>query len=190
MTVADAIQVQADTCYLDSNRRVIAERYLDHYALHNDEPMSAEAVERAISVAEANAPTTQEAARRIAEMRNGPTYCYLAFYGLDGRGLFLKVGMTSHPEKRLHDFACGNPLDCLWTFAARLPTRPQAYRVEQAILRHLADQKRRGEWLAVSCDADGAWAIAREMSELAESIFPNEAGAFSVLTYRDGREAA
>jgi hypothetical protein len=185
MSAEAAIEVHE----LDSNHKAMAERYLDQIALDYPEIDPQEIVARAIAVAQANLPTAKEAARNIAEMRKGAVYCYLAFYGLRGQCQFLKVGMTAHPEQRLYGIATGNPLDCLWVYISRLPTRGQAYRVEQSILRHLSDHKRRGEWIEVACDAEGAAGIAREMAGLAAGIYP-EAGAFSILSYRDGREAA
>lgn len=134
--------------------------------------------------------TAEVAARKIADIRKGPAYCYMAFHGLGATAQFAKVGMTRHPEQRMYDMATGNPLDCLWVFVCRASSVRAAYRIEQGLLRHLEPQKRRGEWITLgSLDADGAAALARSMSGLASTLDPESEG-FELLSYRDGRQVA
>lgn len=168
---------------IDSNRLTFAERMIDNLAMSNPEAGDDWVIATAMEAANANLPTALEAARHIAEMRNGPTYCYLAFYGRDGVGQYLKVGMTSHPEKRLYGIATGNPLDCLWVYVAQFDTRKQAYSAEQTILRDIAEHKRRGEWIEITTDAEAARAFARQLAAVI-------GGEFLPLSYRDGKEAA
>jgi hypothetical protein len=156
---------------LDSNRVPMAERLVDQFAMTYPMADAIDIVTAAIDVAERNLATAKEAAQRIVELRSGPTYCYLAFYGRNGAGQYMKVGMTSHPEQRLDSIATGNPLDCLWVYTAEFDTRGKAYGAEQAALRSLADHKRRGEWIEVTTDAEAAKAIARQLGDLVKGDF-------------------
>jgi hypothetical protein len=168
---------------LDSNRVPLAERLVDQLSMTDPNADASEILAAAISIAERNVPTAKEASQRIVGLRNGPTYCYLAFYGRDGAGQYLKIGMTSHPEQRLYELATGNPLDCLWVYAACFDTRRQAYAAEQSLLRELVEHKRRGEWIEVTTDAGSSAAFARQLGAVVN-------GDFMPLSYRDGREAA
>ena len=132
-------------------------------------------------------PTARDAARGILALRLGPTFCYLAFHGAGGAAQYLKVGVSRHPEQRLYGMATGNPLDCLWAFVCRVEHGRVARRIEARILAHLADHKRRGEWLETGqTDKAGAEALARQLSQFAKDI-DSSAGDFEPLEYRDGR---
>lgn len=169
--------------WLDTNQRVVAERLIDSWAIDYPNLLPEEIVEMAIQAARTNAGTAKDAADRIAEMRNGPNYCYLAFYGRGGAAQYMKVGYSAHPEQRLYGIATGNPLDCLWAFTAPFPTRKSAYAAEQAILREISGHKRRGEWIEIEAGDPEATALARQLGELVGSQF-------QPFAYRDGRAAA
>ncbi|GAA5075584.1 GIY-YIG nuclease family protein [Lysobacter panacisoli] len=172
---------------LDSNQRGFAERLVDRLYMHYPEGDHDRLVEAAVKGARANLATARVAAKRIAELHNGPAYCYLAFYGLGGVANFVKIGMTRHPEKRLYGMATGNPLDCLWVYVSRLPVAKSAFRVEQELHRHLDPNKRRGEWFSVGeTDAGGAAALARQLHAVAVDA-DRDASEFTLLGYRDGR---
>jgi hypothetical protein len=171
---------------LDSNQVPYAERAIDRMAMTNPTADEACVVAEAIRQAEANLATAKEAAERIAEMRDGPAYCYLAFYGLDDTANYMKVGMTRHPEQRLYHMATGNPLDCLWVFVSRLPVARAAFHVEKFLHRHLEAHRRRGEWFAVgNADWQAASALARQLYVVALEAEP-EAREFTYLGYGDG----
>jgi len=170
---------------VDSNQRATVERLIDRAMAEN--PML-EMWEAAESISQDALPeTAKEAARRIASLRTGPTFVYLAFHGVDGIAQYVKVGISRHPEQRLYGMATGNPLDCLWAFTCRVGTAEAAYGVEQRIIRHLDAHKRRGEWLEVGqSDKDAAFALARQLTQFAKDICPS-AEDFVPLEYRDGR---
>lgn len=172
---------------LDSNQRGFAERLIDRLYLHYPEGDDDRLVEAAVKGALANIASVPVAAKRIAELHNGSAYCYLAFYGLGGVASFMKVGMTRHPEQRLYNMATGNPLDCLWVFVSRLPVAKDAFKVEQALHKHLDPNKRRGEWFSVGeTDGKAAEALARQLHVIASAADLN-AGEFTLLGYTDGR---
>jgi hypothetical protein len=172
---------------LDSNQRGFAERLIDRLYLHYPEGDSDRLVEAAVKGARANLAPARVAAKRIAEMHNGPAYCYLAFYGRDGIASFVKVGMTRHPEKRLYGMATANPLDCLWVYVSKLPVAKAAYHVEHALHRHLDASKRRGEWFEVGeTDEAAAQALARQLHTVATDA-DKDASEFTLLGYTDGR---
>jgi hypothetical protein len=168
---------------LDTNQQVVFERILP--GLYDQNPYADEVNlnQHAGEVARATVPSVAEATRGIIEMRNGPTYCYLAFYGRSGESQYLKIGMTSHPESRLYGMATGNPLDCIAAYVAKFPTRSATYAAEQSLLRLLVSHKRRGEWIEVTADYDAA-------AGMAGSLGGAIGAEFAVLSYRDGREAA
>lgn len=175
---------------LDGNQRLYAERMIETLIFQNPEgdhdKIRLYAIRQALEIV----PTTREAAEQVAAMRVGPCYCYLGFYGLHGVASFLKIGMTGHPERRLYSFSTGNPLDCLWVFTTKIPSRTVARQAELAMLRSYADHKRRGEWVDVGrCEREGAEAIARELAVVVSEVTGQEAN-FSLLSYRDGRAAA
>lgn len=172
---------------LDSNQRGLAERLIDRLYMHYPEGDTDRIVEAAVRGAVCNIKTAKVAAKEIAALHNGPAYCYLAFYGLDGVASFVKVGMTRHPEKRLYGMATGNPLDCLWVFVSRLPVATAAYHVEKALHRHLEPNKRRGEWFEVGeTDRAAADGLARQLHVIALDADAN-ASEFTLLGYTDGR---
>jgi hypothetical protein len=157
---------------IDTNQRRTFDRLLARILQENPDLQITEAALLAGEEVQSLVPTAREAAQRIAEMRSGPTYCYLAFHGLGDRAAFLKVGMSAHPEQRLYGAATDNPLDRLWTFLARFPVRAKAYGAEQALLRHLRGHKRKGEWLDVeNTDATGASRMAAQLSEVIGATF-------------------
>lgn len=167
-------------CELDSNQRARAERAVDRLSFTNPEDDAGQLVEAAIAEG-LRMPTAREAANGIAELRNGPAYCYLAFHGIDGVAQFVKVGMTRHPEQRMYNMATGNPLDCLWVYVCQLQTASAAYGVEQKLLRHMASHKRRGEWLSIGA-ADEAMA-----ASIAQGLADVAGAPFTLLGYTDGR---
>lgn len=172
---------------IDSNQQATAERVMDRLTINNPFADEAWIAQEAVRQARDNLPTRKEAAEQIAQLRDGPAYCYLAFHGLDDIAQFVKVGMTRHPEQRLYGMATGNPLDCLWVFVCRAPTTRAAYHIEQTLLRHLSEHKRRGEWITLgSINAEAAAALARSMGDLAKST-EAEADGFVLLGYTDGR---
>jgi hypothetical protein len=171
---------------LDANQRKAAEMFLDRLMFTEPHETMDELVHRAIASASEYAPTAREAADRIAEMRSGPAYCYLAFYGLDDTANYMKVGMTRHPESRLYGMATGNPLDCLWVFVSRLPVARMAFHVEQHLHHHLAEHRRRGEWFSVgNTTRESADALARQLHEVA-LVAESDASEFTLLGYGDG----
>lgn len=179
-----------DLFELDDNQRLHAERIAQRLMFLDPDADATEIVTYAVKEALQNIPTTREAVKAIAAMRKGNVYCYLAFHGLNGVAEFLKIGMTNHPERRIYGMATGNPLDCLWVFAGALPSRRAAYHVEQTLLRHMSEYRRRGEWIAVdNIGAELAASMARQlgmMAKEAEAAFSE----FSLLRYTDGRAAA
>src|SRR5690348_12772036 len=134
---------------LDGNQRLYAERLIETLIFQNPDGDHDKIRQYAIRQALETMPTTQEAAQQVAAMRIGPCYCYLGFYGLRGVASYMKVGMTGHPEQRLYNIATGNPLDCLWVFTTKIPSRSVARQAELAMLRSYAGHKRRGEWIDV-----------------------------------------
>lgn len=161
---------------IDSNQQGMAERLMERIADGSPFEDMAWIAQEAVRQAESNLPTAREAAQQIAQLRDGPAYCYLAFHGLDGIAQFVKVGMTRHPERRMYEMATGNPLDCLWVYVCRAPTTALAYAMEQSLLRRMSEHKRRGEWITLgSIDTVAAAALARSC------------GDFELLGYTDGR---
>lgn len=159
-------------CYdvrcMDSNLRAMFDRVLQLLLDNNQDLELSEAKVIAGDMAAANLRTAKEVANAIASMRNGPTYCYLAFYGLGDTASFMKVGVSRHPERRMYGMATGNPLDCLWVYCLRAPASHIAFATEKNLLRHLKENKRRGEWLDVGkTDKEGANGLARQLSEVA-----------------------
>lgn len=181
---------ERDLFELDDNQRLYAERIAQRLMFLEPDADTTEIVNYVVAQAAHNVPTTQQAVDAIAAMRKGPAYCYLAFHGLDKVARFLKIGMTNHPERRMYEMATGNPLDCLWVFAGKLPSRRAAFHVEQTLLRHMSEHRRRGEWIVVdSLNVALAESLARQLGMVArdaEDAFPG----FSLLRYTDGRVAA
>lgn len=172
---------------LDSNQRRTAERILDRLTISTANPRMDELVQEAIEAAQEIAPTAKSAAEEIASLRNGPAYCYLAFFGVAGVASYLKIGMSRHPEKRLYDMGVGNPLDCLWVFAAQLPTSKCAYAVEHALHRHMEGRHQRGEWFSIGETGVGdAAALARQLEVVAQES-DHRTGSFVRLGADDGR---
>lgn len=179
-----------DLFELDDNQRLHAERTAQRLLLLEPDADATEIVNYAVQRAARDIPTTQQAVKAIAAMRKGPAYCYLAFHGMDGVAQFMKIGMTNHPERRMYGMATGNPLDCLWVFAGILPSRRAAYHVEQTLIRHMAEYRRRGEWIVVqNIDANLATSMARQLGMVAKEAEASFAE-FKLLRYTDGRAAA
>lgn len=172
---------------LDSNQQAAYDRLVGRILVRSiDSDVSGE-LQAAADLAIESTPTIREAVEGVLNLRFGPAYCYLAFYGTAGSAAYLKVGMSRHPEERLYSMSTGNPLDCLWVYVCELPSTRAAYHVEQQILRHMASHKRRGEWISLGAiDSGAAASLARSMAELAKSAEP-KAGEFRLLSYRDGR---
>lgn len=172
---------------LDANQRKHAERILDNLTFSEPYPQMDELVERAIASALENVPTARDAAEQIASMRFGPSYCYLAFFGLDETANYMKIGMSKHPEQRLYSMGTDNPLDCIWVFTSRLPCTRAAFHVEQVLHRHMADHRRKGEWFAIgNTELSGAEGLARQLFSIALGAEP-EAQEFALLGTTDGR---
>jgi len=131
---------------LDSNQTLAADRYID-VALQGSAVDGA--IEIANSVALDSCPTIKQAAQGIAELRKGITYCYLAFFGLNGRCKYVKVGMSTHPERRVYKLTTGCPLDLIAIYACPETSKKAAYRLEQSLLRNMNGISRRGEWLEI-----------------------------------------
>ena len=175
---------------LDGNQAIRAERIVRHLLTLDPSSDLEEATSYAVKQARDSVPTTKQAAMAVAEMRNGPTYCYLAFYGLDGCASFLKIGISNHPERRMYGIATGNPFDCLWVFAARFASRKIAYAVEQSLIRHFHSKKRRGEWFQIDgVDEVAARSIASDVGVFSSEV-ANGRAEFSLLGYTDGRSVA
>lgn len=156
-------------CYdVDTNQQATFDRAVERM-LDSDMTLQIDDANKiALSMVRSNIPTASQAANAIAAMRNGPTFCYLAFYGLDGIASYMKVGVSRHPERRMYDMGTGNPLDCLWVFCVRCASSKQAFATEKKLLRHLADHKRRGEWVEVGkTDRESATGLARQLTETA-----------------------
>lgn len=81
--------------------------------------------------------------------RKSACYLYFAYFGFDGVASFLKVGISNNPRFRMAGIATGNPLDRLWVYAAKFPSRKLACRAERAIHARLRQSRRRGEWFHV-----------------------------------------
>lgn len=174
---------------VDANQAPTYERLLEQSAVRYPNAEIENLAAYAAGVARETVPTAKDAAMAIAEMRL-PGYCYLSFCGVEGVAQYMKIGMSTHPEQRLYNMATGSPLDCLWVYTVRLPTRRAAYRAEQTLLKHMAEHKRRGEWVEVGqVRADGAADLARHLSGVLRDAFPN-GGEFELLGFRDGRAAA
>lgn len=157
---------------VDSNQQRTFDRVLARTLEESPDVQITEAAEIALEITQRLVPTAREAAARIAEMRAGPAYCYLAFYGLAESARYLKVGMSSHPEQRFCSAATDNPLDRLWTFIARFPVRTSAFGAERRLLSRLKAHKRRGEWLDVGeTGYADARALARQISEVIGAAF-------------------
>ena len=110
-------------------------------------------------------PTLRNAADGVTELRLGPAYCYLAFFGHGNRCRYVKVGLSSHPERRMQHMSTDNPLDLLAIYACRQGTRAMAYGVEQAMLRATRSIHCRGEWLMIDeCDASHIAAVAASLA--------------------------
>lgn len=176
---------------LDANQQPAFERALERLLTANPNTDDYELKVQAAEIARAELASADVVARRIAAMRQGPSYCYLAFHGVGESALFVKVGMSRHPERRLYEMATGNPLDCLWAFVSKAVDSRAAYQVEQAILRELSGHKRRGEWISLGAGMGQAEAakLANSMTGIAKAV-ESDAGDFEVFTYRDGRVAA
>ena len=172
---------------LDPNQRKHAERILDNLTFTESYPQMDELVGQAIESALECVPTAREAAEQIASLRFGPSYCYLAFFGLDETANYMKVGMSRHPEQRLYSMGTDNPLDCLWVFVSRLPCTRAAFHVEQTLHRHLSEHRRKGEWFAIgNTELAGAEGLARQLFGVAQAAEP-EAQDFTLLGTTDGR---
>lgn len=173
---------------LDANQRLAFESIVQNlYLSAGVDSVDDELDQEAARIAAECVATAEEAARKVAQLRTGPAYCYLAFYGLDEVASFAKVGMTRHPEQRLYGMATANPLDCLWVFVSKCEDARAAYHVEQSLLRRMAARKRRGEWLTIEAtDRDGAEGLARQLTVLARDVEPG-AAEFVLLGYTDGR---
>lgn len=170
---------------LDPNQEATFDRAVAALVFANPDADSEWLAEEAAAIARETTPTARQAARRIAAMRTLPTYCYLAFYGVGDVAQYVKVGMTRHPEQRLSSLATHNPLPCLWVFVSELPSAPRAYAVEQGLLRHFADRRLHGEWIGVDAtDADGAFALARQITQVARDY---DSAATEFTAIRGGR---
>ncbi len=96
------------------------------------------------------------------------TYCYLTFWGVDGRAEFLKIGVARNVKNRMNGIRTGNPLDRLWTYTMALNSRGEAMKVEAALLENMKSDRTNGEWVRVAgCSEQACKAIADDLAELA-----------------------
>jgi hypothetical protein len=137
----------------DANQSLYADRLAERILDDRQDLSPDEAADIAIVKARACIPTAHDAAQAIAAGRNGPAYCYLAFFGTANRCQYVKVGLSSHPERRMQSILTGNPLDLLALYACRQPTRALALAVEKSMLYATQSINCRGEWLRIDeCD--------------------------------------
>lgn len=147
MSGHDCLSLVAPGRWVNSNQRAALERRLDSLDEAPDGEVEDEVFEAACADIAATVPTTRDVASAIAQMRAGPVYVYLAFFGLSGICKYVKIGMSNHPESRVYGFTTGNPFDFQAIYACKFPTRRAAYAAEQSLLRRMANNSRRGEWL-------------------------------------------
>lgn len=105
-------------------------------------------------------------------------YMYLAYFGVDGAASFVKVGVSRDPAFRMTGIATGNPLDRLWVFAAKFPSRKDAMRVERQVHAHLSESRRRGEWFRL--DSLDEQACRHHALAIKETFIGRDAGLFEV----------
>jgi hypothetical protein len=141
---------------IDDNQAECAFRIARERLLDDPDVEAEDAFEEAKTHARTLVPTAHEAALEISALRNGPTFCYLAFFGLEGRAQFVKVGRSTHPERRIYSFTTGNPLDLLAIYARKFISRQEAHAAEQSILKAAKETSRRGEWLVIEDGAEPA----------------------------------
>ena len=100
-----------------------------------------------------------------------PTFVYLAFYGFNGRATHLKIGVAKDVKARMASIRTGNPLQNLWTYTAAYSTKPDALRVEAALLAHMSSDSVHGEWVSVGLVSDKASAaIVGSLNDVAEAV--------------------
>jgi len=93
---------------------------------------------------------------------------YLAFHGAEVRATHMKIGVAKHVGRRMSELSTGNPLPRLWVFAATLPGRHIALKVEAALLRHMQASRTSGEWSSVGeVSESAAEAIVLSLAEVA-----------------------
>ena len=83
-------------------------------------------------------------------------YVYLGVF--EDRGLaFVKVGMSDNPDRRLGELGTGCPFVLKELFICQIPSREQAWGLEQTILTRYAKLGKRGEWLRMDADKVRPW---------------------------------
>lgn len=82
---------------------------------------------------------------------------------------FTKIGIASHPLRRLSALQCGNPHEIILT-AVFCGPREDCLRVEKRVLRIFGDDRIRGEWLNVAFSR-----VIAAVSEHADVVLPIEA---------------
>ena len=109
-----------------------------------------------------------EIAQRIAAMRGRSAYVYLGVYqGPDG--LYVKVGMSNHPEKRQQSGGGYCPLQRLQLWIADARTRAFAHKLEREVLLRYKKSSVRGEWLRFA-DKHALKALVAGASHIAETM--------------------
>lgn len=175
---------------VDSNQAALADRLADRYIEGCPDQDLHDLVNAACERAAKLLPTRRQAAIDIADIRKGPVWCYLAFFGIGGRCKYVKVGMSSHPEMRIYGMTTGNPLDLTAIYACRFASRRQAYAAEQTLIHTLASIGRRGEWVEIDeCAFADIPSVAQGMGSLIRT--PNgERAVFEPILYKPVTVAA
>lgn len=99
------------------------------------------------------------------------TYVYLSFWGMGDRADFLKIGIAKNVKHRMSGHKSSNPLDRLWTYSMTCISRPEALKVEAALLAKMSEDRCSGEWVRLSrFSAQACKAIADDLSALAAEV--------------------
>jgi hypothetical protein len=88
----------------------------------------------------------REAANSIAAMRGRNAFVYIAAYPALGC-VYVKVGMSGHPEKRRQVGETFCPFERAAMYLCATSDRDSAYALEKSILRKHENNSVRGEWL-------------------------------------------
>lgn len=95
---------------------------------------------------------------------------YLGFFGSEDAASFLKIGIARDVAKRMAQHRISNPMLCTLSVWAEFPSRSIARDVEVALLRHMKDERARGEWVNCRASLPACRAIAESLAEVASQV--------------------
>lgn len=99
-----------------------------------------------------------------------PCSVYLGFFGDSERSTFLKIGIARNVANRMTQHIHSSPMVCTVAMSAEFPDRRAAMAVEAALLRHMRDDRARGEWVNCRASLEACRAIAASLAEVAAAV--------------------